>query len=1660
MKRKRLKMILAVMLSLAITAGGCPQAYAVHAEEAVSFDAAVLNTSDNDAGMAAESENDAVVSEDDTRTVSPETADDECASENAAEEACVSDASAVSEESAVTDVSEVSEESAVFGSVSEYDLSAGSVSINESGAFRLRGTTSANTVTVSGAGIVAEITLDSVSIDVSGNENVCAFHIAPGAAVKLMLAGDSTLKSGKNCAGLGVPEGASLEIAGPDSASLTVYGGQTAAGIGGGYGPQEADCGSVTIEGGTVNAYGGANSKGKSYIGAPKKFDGGAGIGGGSGAVSVDKFCIPFMGSSGPRSDCYGVSVIGGDGGTVEIRGGTVNAYGGDGCAGIGTGGVWLGDHLYDTDGIHLLYENYVPLTRADSDAGSVKITGGKVNATGGYRGAGIGGGYLHACGTVSIKGGTVNAKTGKILINTVYYGSGCGIGVGEKGGYGRVEINEGNVTASGSGEYSGIGAETISVNGGRVTASCNGYNACGAGIGSCGFLTSDVTITGGTVDATAGGEYYRANQYCGYGGAAGIGAAYQSLCGRIVINGTAEVTATGGSDGAGIGAGEACYGKYDNAPDIFIGGSAKVTARGGIGGASGGYSGERKGGVGVITITDKATVSAESNYGVAGIGGGRNNAEGSSDITISINGYATVYAKGGCLAAGIGGGNGADGGIITIGGSSSVTAVEGTGAANIGGGNKGKGGIITINDSASVNAILHDASYDMYGAAGIGGGGAKSYMYHNGGSGGIITINGGTVSASRSGGESFGAGIGSGLYCTDNDTVIIINGGDVTASGGSRAAGIGAGAQANDNDYPAESQKPISYGTIMINGGTIHAAGGEYAAGIGGGYNMFVDNSPRKDLGSITITGGDVTATGGDRGAGIGGGNDQNGGHINIGGGNVKATGLGGAAGIGGGKTGYYGGASGLITISGGHVRADAISKTDSGEICCGGAGIGCAAGCNCKDKNRLWLLSSDFIMITGGVVEASGAAGGAGIGGGMGGVYKGGVLSGPITISGDAYVTARGGINAPGIGLGLGLNDIEGGYKTCSTCNLKICGGTVKAYGGERYDGIIYGHYSNRTNDTDDAYFSGIAVYSAEFSGGKVYATGSENAIVLGRVPVSADEVLSMDAVTMKLSAGADANMQKTDLQDGYIGRAGVFTDKECTVSALTAYIAPAGSPVKETIDLTGISWNGSAEYTYNGSKQGPVLSGNIPDEIEAVISGNEAVDAGSYRASARFVLKSWLSEDDYTISGPTELNFDWRIKPADSVVPVNPLPYEQTDISGCRITAIKPQTYDGSEKKPVLKVKLGNIQLEEGVDYRVSYSGNVDAGTDTASAVVTGTGNYKGTASAKFTIKPQNFGTKNIVTAVQDMVFAGNEAKSPVAVYDRTRVRALAEGIDYTVKYSRDDRAGKAKVTVTGTGNYQGSLGSTYRIYPAGTRIISAVSIDVAGNVYDGTAKLQENIKVTDSKGMTVGQENYSVKYRNNKNAGLASVTVTGKKGCKGCVTAYYTVSAARLESLPGIEIAAIKNVTYTGSQIKPRPAVTYKNSSGKTARLSGSYYTLSWSDNAAAGTAKVIVTGRGNYSGTLEKTFSIQARDITRGRGIKVTGIRSMKETGSAIEQEGMKLYCGRHLLLLHRDYEVKYADNVKPGKATITITAVSGGCLSESFNRTFTIRRAR
>ena len=246
----------------------------------------------------------------------------------------------------------------------------------------------------------------------------------------------------------------------------------------------------------------------------------------------------------------------------------------------------------------------------------------GSLTATGGYNGAGIGGGNGDGAENITITGGTVTATGGS---------SGAGIGGGREGKGENITITGGS---SGSGE-------NITINGGEVTASGgDNWDDCGAGIGGGnGGVGKNITITGGTVNATGGYG----------GGAAGIGGAFANGENITITGGT--VNAAGSYFDHGMGAGIGGGGNSSGNNITITGGTVNVT--GGYGGGAGIGGGVNASGSNV-TVSGAAQVTATAGksdgyYGAgATIGSGGNETGGQpvdgEEIQADIRGVTTGY--------------------------------------------------------------------------------------------------------------------------------------------------------------------------------------------------------------------------------------------------------------------------------------------------------------------------------------------------------------------------------------------------------------------------------------------------------------------------------------------------------------------------------------------------------------------------------------------------------------------------------------------------------------------------------------------------------------------------------------------------------------------------------------------------------------------------------------------------------------------------------------------------------------------------------------------------------------------------------------------------------------------------------------------------------
>ena len=182
--------------------------------------------------------------------------------------------------------------------------------------------------------------------------------------------------------------------------------------------------------------------------------------------------------------------------------------------------------------------------------------------------------------------------------------------------------------------------------------------------------------------------------------------------------------------------------------------------------------------------------------------------------------------------------------------------------------------------------------------------------------------------------------------------------------------------------------------------------------------------------------------------------------------------------------------------------------------------------------------------------------------------------------------------------------------------------------------------------------------------------------------------------------------------------------------------------------------------------------------------------------------------------------------------------------------------------------------------------------------------------------------------------------------------------------------------------------------------------------------------------------------------------ASIGVKGSKH-KECTVCNKVLETAEIPALSRISISkasvTLSTSTYAYDGKAKTPSVTVKVN-GKTLKKDTDY-TVSYSNNTKVGTATLKITGKGNYTGSVSKTYSIK----NNFKKATVSGISTKAFTGKNITQSITVKYNGK-TLKKGTDYTVSYSSNKNIGTATVKVTGK--GSYAGTITKTFKINPAK
>lgn len=339
------------------------------------------------------------------------------------------------------------------------------------------------------------------------------------------------------------------------------------------------------------------------------------------------------------------------------------------------------------------------------------------------------------------------------------------------------------------------------------------------------------------------------------------------------------------------------------------------------------------------------------------------------------------------------------------------------------------------------------------------------------------------------------------------------------------------------------------------------------------------------------------------------------------------------------------------------------------------------------------------------------------------------------------------------------------------------------------------------------------------------------------------------------------------------------------------------------------------------------------------------------------------------------------------------------------------VKPDEYTLTITLKDAQKKNVSLQLQEGIDYAVSYQNNNKAGT--ATIIFTGINGYNGSLKKTYKIAPYDikadaekvaWADKKIVVRLQDYyAYAKGGCKPEPTVTFQGKV--LKKGTDYTLSYKNntilndgDDPKKLPTVIVKGKGNFKGSCSGTYLIEK---QELGELTLTVKDKVWQNKKNIYKStITITDVDGkkLSAGKDydkNVTYVYDSEtiledgsiRKAGTAvsaqdiipadtvikvSVNAVEKGNYKGKRSATYRITQSDISKAS----VKIPTQTYTGKPIEPDEEIEV--TLNRTLLSLDNYEIVGYTNNVNKGNASVTICGKNDCGGTKTVKFKIRSK----------------------------------------------------------------------------------
>ena len=570
------------------------------------------------------------------------------------------------------------------------------------------------------------------------------------------------------------------------------------------------------------------------------------------------------------------------------------------------------------------------------------------------------------------------------------------------------------------------------------------------------------------------------------------------------------------------------------------------------------------------------------------------------------------------------------------------------------------------------------------------------------------------------------------------------------------------------------------------------------------------------------------------------------------------------------------------------------------------------------------------------------------------------------------------------------------------------------------------------------------------------RVYASGNTTATI--HVTWKDGDLVGEDSLDTSRIEGTFADdsvgTNKTVTISGMVVDNATAQKYDITIPATTtASILKADAAAPNVTAVPNLEYNGSAQTLVTGGNAGTTL---YSDSRDGVYSANvpTGTNAGTYT-----VWYKAKGDADHNDSEPQSVTVTISRKTltvdgTNATLSGSDL---QTDANGTYY-----YEYDGTEKKPSVIIKDGGATVPAS-EYTVSYSDNKNVGI-AATVTITSNegGNYDVSGSVTFEIR-KGAATLTGSPQAKDLTYTGQKQELvTVGTASGGHIEYSLDKDDadsYSQDIPKETNAGTYTVyyKVVGDSNHAGSAttGSvTVTIKPK--EIISPV-VTVSGTyTYDGNPQEPgaDNITVKDGT-TTIKASEYSVTYRDNTDAGTATVVITNANGGNYIVngTGTFTIGKAELAAGDVTAPEGIENLPYNGTA---QTLVKAGTATGGTMVYSLSK-TGDYSPAIPTGTAvkeytvwyKVLGDENHNDTEPDSVTASIIANAVSNPTiqvepaAVKYTG-EKQEPTITVKDDNGLVIDGSEYTVAYTNAAGTAVTDLTNVGKYTVTITGVLGG----------------